>query len=567
MASNLRIFERPRVTNQDRLAMSITGALAVYRTEKAYESRLDINNSVGKCGVEVLESDLPSGSSVFVDNVTYEVVVKWPTYHVVVEESSLLPNGDFEDGDDGSWQLGPGWSIGSGSDYDTYDGTHSARFHGIKTNGSQIFSAYFPAAVNDNITASVQVQQGASSSGKAGAAAFVQYFDIDKHELLFHEGNQVKSGSNAQWHISTAQAGAPAGTQYVRIGVNAYRVSQNKPLWVDQVLWNHTYVLGQTGLPTYHLSIKVTDGINQVAYWEGDITGSVYTPFEFPVYGETGNNQTIFCSNIGGQVLMVGGWNDNLRRSTDGGATWSAVDYSNLGWPVGYAIGNIWDDPDTGTWYMAIPYTGSAISTDRGATWSTGPAVPFAINDRSVSIVDGEAWCGVANADITTIRQVFGSTVITLGSYWYAKRVAKINGMYYILTDSSNGTGTVLRGATMATAVAVNGVSGHSLETIAYGNGILVVASTSNAICVSADNGVTWANYFDKVQSVHFYGGKFYGGAGDNVYESVDGINWTVIRTIPAGGSALTLGAVDELGQMFYLRSQNTHHSIYSGDA
>jgi hypothetical protein len=42
-------------------------------------------------------------------------------------------------------------------------------------------------------------------------------------------------------------------------------------LWIDAVTWNHKYVIGQKSDETYHLSIKVTDSLNRVAYWDGDI--------------------------------------------------------------------------------------------------------------------------------------------------------------------------------------------------------------------------------------------------------------------------------------------------------
>lgn len=269
MASHFRLYSRPLAVDEVDLPLSVTGELEGYVGTEAYESRLSINNSVGRCSVKVLESTLPPGAVVRVDNVTKQVVVKWAAYEEVVDEETLLPNGDFELGDDGTWFLGDGWQIGT---YDSVDGTKSARFGNVKTKGSDMVSPLFPALLNDYIRVTAQIQQGASSKGNAGARVSVLYYDTSGKELQRNWGNLITSGKDGNWNVSTAEGGAPKDTAGVRVVVSAYRNKQNKPLFVDQIKWNHKYVIGQNSDESYFLRLVVTDGQNRTAEWQGYIS-------------------------------------------------------------------------------------------------------------------------------------------------------------------------------------------------------------------------------------------------------------------------------------------------------
>lgn len=272
MANHFRLYGRPLMADEVEADLSVTGELEGYTAGDAYESRLQINNSVGRCTVRVIESSLPPGAFVRVDNLTKEVVVKWAAYEEVVAEESLVPNGDFEDGDDGTWNLlGPGWSIGTGAGYAADSGVYSARFADVKTKGSDILLPAIPAKVNDYIKVTARVKQGASSSGNAGARVWLTYHDAAGLQIGDHPGNLITSGKDGAWGTSSAEGGAPANTAQVLVRLAAYRNKQNKPLWVDNVTWNHKYVLGQDDDSMYFLSIAVTDSLNRVAYWQGDI--------------------------------------------------------------------------------------------------------------------------------------------------------------------------------------------------------------------------------------------------------------------------------------------------------
>ena len=271
MSSHIRLFERPLVADETLPPLMVTGVLPEYTPEAAYEGRLPILNSVGKCTVEVLESTLPPGAFVRVDNVTKQVVVKWAAYTREEEEISTVPGGDFEDGGNSGWFLGNGWSVGTGPDYDAKSGAYSARFAGVKTKGSDMVSPRLPAKVNDYIRVTAQVQQGASAEGNAGARVSLIYRNETGGELLRLWGNLVTSGAGGAWKESTAEGSAPADTATVEVVVSAYRNRENFALWVDDVVWTHKYTMGQDNDDLYLLRLKVRDSLNREAYWQGYI--------------------------------------------------------------------------------------------------------------------------------------------------------------------------------------------------------------------------------------------------------------------------------------------------------
>ena len=317
MPNHIRLFERPLVADEVLPALMVTGVLPDYTPEAAYEGRLPILNSVGKCTVEVLESTLPPGAFVRVDNITKEVVVKWAAYKEEEEPISLVPGGDFEDGDSGSWSLGPGWSIGTGPDYDTKSGAYSARFAGVKTGGSDMVSPRVPAKVNDYIRVSAQVQQGASAKGNAGARVSLIYRNAEGAELLRLWGNLVTSGKNGAWNETVAEGAAPADTATVEVVISAYRHRENFALWVDDVVWNHKYTLGQDKDEDFFLRLRVTDSLNRVAYWESQLwqDSVIVMSGLYPLLGEESRN-THASSDTVLKLGVFDGQSDETRGVT-----------------------------------------------------------------------------------------------------------------------------------------------------------------------------------------------------------------------------------------------------------
>lgn len=288
MSNHIRLFERPLVADETLPPLMVTGNLPEYTPEAAYEGRLSILNSVGKCTVEVLESTLPPGAFVRVDNVAKQVVVKWAAYTREEETISSVPGGDFEDGGNSGWLLGNGWSVGTGPDYDVKSGAYSARFAGVKTKGSDMVSPRLPAKVNDYIRVTAQVQQGASAEGNAGARVSLIYRNETGGELLRLWGNLVTSGAGGAWKESTAEGSAPADTATVEVVVSAYRNRENFALWVDDVVWTHKYTVGQDNDDLYFLRLKVRDSLNREAYWQGYIEEAANVVYSqlYPLHGQ-----------------------------------------------------------------------------------------------------------------------------------------------------------------------------------------------------------------------------------------------------------------------------------------
>lgn len=285
MANHFRLFSRPLAIDDVNPALQIVGVLDGYSPGSAYESRLDILNSIGKCRVEVLESTLPNGSKVFVDNVTKEVVVAWPAFEPEQPAEHPIPNGSFESGDDGSWLIEQGWSYANGVGNSYYDGGWSMRFSNF-TGTSEIRSLPIRATPGDNINLAMQVQQGASSPGNCGAAVFMRFRDANLTEVGYFQGNMVNRGAKGAWHESRTYNQAPAGTAWVEVGARAYRSRQNKPMWVDYFTWDHQYTLGQDTDEVYFLRIKVIDSLNREAFWSGTIeeVTLLFTSLLYPVF-------------------------------------------------------------------------------------------------------------------------------------------------------------------------------------------------------------------------------------------------------------------------------------------
>lgn len=303
MASHFRLYERPLVMDEIESALTVTGELEGYTSGEPYESRLQINNSIGRCTVEIIEASLPPGAAVRVDNVTKEVVVKWDAYTVVADELNSVPNGDFEEGDNGQWSFGNGWSIQAGG---AETGTYAGVFHNFKGTAS-IESVRVPYTPGTPITASCRFQQGASSKGNLTGRILLIWCDENGNMIPGGEGiswaggNLIRSGSRGEWKTSTVTAASRAAVS-VAAGFSAHRKKQNLLARVDNFTWNHKYTLGQVGDDVYFLHIKVTDSLNRVAYWKGAIeeygvylTSQLYPFYEVesltssPDYGEWRN--------------------------------------------------------------------------------------------------------------------------------------------------------------------------------------------------------------------------------------------------------------------------------------
>lgn len=307
--SHIRIFEHPadkRLLGSGGIpALGITGTLASAKPSIAYEGLLSITNWRSDATViYVTPGILPPGATVSVDNTAKKVVVAWPAYQ---SAALAIPNAGASEADLRGWDAGAGWKKSTVADF--------ARFEYSGASGASILSSTFRAAVTSgqSVTASVQVNQGASSKGNAGAAVRLEYRDASGNLLSSPEGNVVDAASNSAIYPSTVTALAPAaGT--VNVAARGFRKRQNKALWVDTFAWNVTVpVVGINTEGTIGpFTIRIRDAMGREAEWTGSIT--VVDIVILPVY----------------QIGTVGGA-DAVSKSLDGVAFGTAFTPGGVG--------------------------------------------------------------------------------------------------------------------------------------------------------------------------------------------------------------------------------------------
>ncbi|WP_314103254.1 hypothetical protein [uncultured Stenotrophomonas sp.] len=175
-----------------------------------------------------------------------------------------ITNPDFEAGDVG-WVMGQGWSVVSGG-----EGNSTLRGQYSFTGESTILNKQrVGVRQGEKISASVRVDQGASSEREAGAAVYIQWYDQAGNPLSISEGNMVESASNGNIYDSRLTEWVPYGAAFMSIGVRAYRTGGGDPLFIDNFSWG-------TELPNGDLS----DGYSGWDFepgvtWSGDYNGSL----------------------------------------------------------------------------------------------------------------------------------------------------------------------------------------------------------------------------------------------------------------------------------------------------
>lgn len=293
MSHSPRLFLKPLAETPPASTLSVTGAFPLYRTDLNYAGRIQINNSVGKCKVDVLShATLPDGWLAYVDNVTKEVVITFPKRTVQGPVMAPVLNGSWED-DMTDWEpQGPGWDVFTG---DAYQGSKKARCINVKGE-TRLRGAPVPAQEGSLVNLGVYVQQGASSAGNAGGAAEIVWLDADLNVLDTQQGNRIMQGSNGEWQESRLQRVGPANTAYVCPQMFCIRKRQNRGLYFDYATWSHQYTVGPGNPVPINLTLRVTDADNSTADWTGTIMPKVVRHFRYweQAFSFAGNCPTAF---------------------------------------------------------------------------------------------------------------------------------------------------------------------------------------------------------------------------------------------------------------------------------
>lgn len=301
---HFRLFDRPLIVDDPLSAIYIDGQYDDYTPGEAYEGRVQIHGSVGKCTVEILDSNLPPGAYAYVDNVFKEVVVKWPVYTPPVDTFTLLENGDFSEGDTGSWT-----NTGEGNPFviePDSDGNMSMKFKSGFSGGHFSRSPLAPVSnINRQITLKGQIAQGKSSKKKLLGGLLLCWFDKDRNITHWNESNWIMSGGGYQEAKITAAA-SRVDTKFVAAQVHFHRNGQNHPGWADNIQWDHVWTKGYDSDETLFVRVRVTDALNNSAEHYGTIdelsiwlTSKLYPLYAEETFGQMGVEPSSFRRGYG----------------------------------------------------------------------------------------------------------------------------------------------------------------------------------------------------------------------------------------------------------------------------
>lgn len=157
-----------------------------------------------------------------------------------------ITNADFETGDWTGWAQVPSWNMSQNAHY---SGSWSLQLDAYAGGAVQdvVSTNKVPVNVGQVINAQVMVQQGAASSGQAGAVIKMVWYDAAGNELSRSQGTDVHSGSGGHWKSSAGRFVAPAGAAQAAVAIGGWNNS-NDLLWVDLVTWDYAYAGPPAGL-------------------------------------------------------------------------------------------------------------------------------------------------------------------------------------------------------------------------------------------------------------------------------------------------------------------------------
>jgi hypothetical protein len=276
----------------------------------------------------------------------------YPPGSIVQPASAIAPvaspvvNGGFESGD-ASWTKDAGWTIGQYGSGTHFQGTWSAQWDSTSAGRIKATTA-FAVQPGQIITASCQVQQGASSSGQAGARVEIGWYTSGDVLISYSSGNLVDSTSNQHWKQSTVTGTAPATAAKARIVGYAFRNSGSDKLWVDNFQWD----LQITQLPA-GLVFKATQAAP----------------------GNSGSSEPVWPTALAGTVV-------------DFQVTWTAVYASRVVWEATPVLVSGSSEP-------TFPALADATVADGTVLWTAmNCRVDQAPNSRVVAIAVSKVFVG-----------------------------------------------------------------------------------------------------------------------------------------------------------------------------
>ena len=243
-------------------------------------------------------------------------------------------------------------------------------------------------------------------------------------------------------------------------------------------------------------------------------------------------------------TIYVGGEGGNVLKSTDGGATFVAVDQGPLG-----PLSMVMDPSDPN-----VVYAGGLKTTDGGATWieqGGGFGFSMAIDPTNPSIV----YSGFSGVEKTMDGgETWESASEGLGdAQIFSLAINPFNPNVLFAGTTGDGAFKTIDGAVTWTAIAIDSTVYGLLVDPDDGN-IVYAGSNGNGVYKSTDGGDTFARVGSPkvgvVYSIAKSGNKLYAGtAGGGVSVSEDGgVTWT--NTGVSQGQGLML-SVDSAGAVY----------------
>lgn len=361
-------------------ALEVTGFFENAVPSEAYSDTLSVSGHQGDFSVFLVSGALPPGATITADNPNDTIVLEWPA-----AGAGTLDNLGFEDGNDGEWLLGYGWSIITGGEIES--GTYSARYNGVGQ-ASALHRIAAPVTPGTTITATARVNKDDNRKDFAGGAVLMIWYTAAMVPIRYDVGNVVNTGANA-FQTSTLVATAPANAAFVRLGFSGTRDTKGRakhPVWVDSLTWDHTFTVGGAVEDEYPITLLVKDELGCQFEWSGSVT--------------VGDSEFV------NDVLMVGDFSDGKDSAFVNTQDWTDVAYADVGTfspfrlvatqtgAVTCALGVA----GSGRRYVRSSNTWSTIADGFGsASWFQGSCldnelfVPMTAN-VCISDDDGETW-------------------------------------------------------------------------------------------------------------------------------------------------------------------------------